>query len=86
MPVAGEASSNNLRVSERSIWAATVDGLARIDPRTLKVKFFDHGGHFGDLPSRAMRCGRLTRIVGPVNRFDPLKGTQTAMVEIIGKR
>ena len=81
MPVAGSVVGY-LGVSERSIWAATVDGLARIDPRTLKVKLIDHGGHFGIAVTRnAVWTTDADR--GTVNRFDPLKGTQTAMVEII---
>ena len=72
-----------LGVSARSVWAATINGLVRIDPGTLKAKLVDHGEHFGIAVTRdALWTTDPER--GTANRFDPVKGTQTATAEVIG--
>ena len=80
---AGGNDVGYLGITANSVWAATIDGLVRIDPRTNAVKQIDHGAHFG-----IAMTGEAVWTTDPDQeialRFDPVKGTQTARVELLG--
>jgi len=80
---AGGADVGYLGISASSVWAATIDGLVRIDPKTRVVQQIDHGAHFG-IAVTANAVWTSDPDAGIVARFDPVSGTQTAHLEMIG--
>ena len=73
----------NLGVTTKFVWAATSQGLVRLDPKTMKVDEIDEVPRFG-LAADNQALWMTDFASGDTSRLDPATATQTASVQLSG--